>query len=418
MPSRTRTALAALAVGALLATAGCGRGESKGSNDTAAAAPGFDGRTLTLGVLNVTSGPAASSFAPIGAGAKAYVDALNARGGIAGKYPVELITRDTAYDPSKTAQAYEATKREVAAYALVTGTLSTDAVLPQARKDDVLVFSASADGKFFHQSHVLSIAMPAQSQFLNGAEYLTRGDGKGRKLCSLATEGPRFETATAVVEYAGKKMGMRTGPSLAVQSGVKPTTQIQQLKKADCDMVMMSTAQIPEAPDVLTAAIEQDFEPTWIANAGSWGPFLNDGPLYDYTTEHMVIITEGLPWGADDAGMRQLLADQKKYAPDARPSVGFLWGYNQLAAVEAVLTEAAEQDDLSRAGIMRAQASLSSLDLATYYPRPWGAAADRGQHTQYCVLVPSKSGKDGTEETACHQKVTQDVLDYPYPAGD
>ncbi|WP_327249255.1 ABC transporter substrate-binding protein [Streptomyces sp. NBC_01320] len=418
MLSTKKTMLVALAMSTTLLAAACGRGDSGGSDGTAATVPGFDGKTISLGVLHVTSGPAASSFAPIGAGAKTYVDALNARGGIAGKYPVKLVTRDTAYDPSKTAQAYEATKRDVTTYALVTGTSTTDAVMPQANKDDILIFSASADGKFFHQSHAISIAMPAQSQFLNGAEYLIKRDGKDQKLCSVATEGPRFETATAVVDYAEETLGISTGPSLAVQPGVKPTTQVQQLKKAGCDMVMMSTAQIPEAPDLLTAANEQDFEPTWIANAGSWGPFLNNGPLYDYTTKHMVIITEGLPWGADSPGMKQLTDDQKKYAPDATPSVGFLWGYNQLAAVEAVLTKAAEDGDFSRAGILKASESLTSLDLATYYPRSWGAPADRGQHEQYCVLVPSKSGPGGTKEVACDQKVIPEVLSFPYPEGD
>ena len=401
--------------------AACGRGGDGSISNAAgeaAAAPGFDGTTINLGVLHVTSGPAASSFAPIGAGAKTYVDALNARGGIAGKYRVKLVTRDTAYDPSKTAQGYEATKRDVATYALLTGTSTTDAVMPQAVKDNILVFTSSADGKFFHQSHALSIAMPAQSQFLNGAEFLIKRDGEDQKLCSVATEGPRFETATSVLAYAKEELGITTGPSLAVQPGVKPTTQVQQLKKAGCDMVMMSTAQIPEAPDLLTAAIQQDYEPTWIANAGSWGPFINGGPLYEYTTKHLIIVTEGVPWGSDTPGMKKLMEDQQKYAPDATPSVGFLWGYNQLAAVEQVLTKAAEQGDLTREGILKASESLTTLDLPTYYPRTWGAPSDRGQQDQYCILQPSKSSPDGSKEIACGQKVTPGVLAFPYPKGD
>ncbi|MGH3100713.1 MAG: ABC transporter substrate-binding protein, partial [Thermoleophilia bacterium] len=75
-----------------LVLAGCGgaadEGESEGEGGAAEvkSGPGFDGKTIKLGVLTPLSGPVAVIGQPLTAGNQVYFDYVNSKGGIAGKY--------------------------------------------------------------------------------------------------------------------------------------------------------------------------------------------------------------------------------------------------------------------------------------------------------------------------------------------
>ena len=59
--------------------------------------PGFDGSTIKLGVITPTSGLASVIGKPLTEGNRVYWDAKNSRGGVAGKYKVELLVEDSQY---------------------------------------------------------------------------------------------------------------------------------------------------------------------------------------------------------------------------------------------------------------------------------------------------------------------------------
>ena len=85
-------AAAALAALALSATAGA----------RPAAEPGLTGTSILLGGTVPLTGEAAA-FGTVGAGAKAYFDHVNAKGGVHGR-KIEYLTYDDAYNPAQTVQ--------------------------------------------------------------------------------------------------------------------------------------------------------------------------------------------------------------------------------------------------------------------------------------------------------------------------
>ena len=109
----------------LVAAAGlaaCGR-------DEPSAAPGFDGRTIRLGVLTPLQGPVAVIGKPLTAGNEVFFQWLNAdRGGIAGKYRVELVEEDTGFDPNTAIAKYQKLKNDVTLFAQILGTRVVKAV--------------------------------------------------------------------------------------------------------------------------------------------------------------------------------------------------------------------------------------------------------------------------------------------------
>lgn len=397
---------------------GCGARGATTADSTAGGlktGPGFDGKQFTVGVITVTSGPLASSFSDSSAGIEAYAADLNARGGIAGKYPVKIVTRDHGLDPAKAVQAYQATKNDVALYAWLTGTGIVNAVLPQLKSDNILAFVASGNGKFVYEPNTLSITVPSETLQLNGVDYLMKKRGKDQTFCSLGTEGELANGVAATLEYAKAHLGAKTGPSVAVPATGDPTPQIQQLRRANCDVVLLNALIIPVASTALSTAAQLGYEPTWLGNSSSWGPVLNSGPLYDYTVKNMLVVNDGLPWSDTSAEMATVVASQQKNAPKANPGIQFLWGYNNMAILEQVLTKAVETGDVSRPGIKAASESLTTLDTPTQFDRSWGKPNERGIPDKFCLLAPDNTAAGGTKAVECGIDAAEAALTYPYP---
>jgi ABC-type branched-subunit amino acid transport system substrate-binding protein len=427
--NRWSTGVAAAAAAALALTA-CsssassdsgGSGKSSGSRGggssegTLATAPGFDGKTFTVGQLTVTAGPLAAAFADSSAGVAAYVDEVNAKGGIDGKYPIKILTRDHGYDASKVVQAYQSTKGQVAAYAWLTGTPMVNATRQLLKKDNILAFIASGDGKFVYQPNLMSITIPAQTLALDGVEYMLKKNGKDQTFCALGTEGALADVAKQTLEYARANLGVKTGPAVAVPAQGDPTPQIQQLKSAGCQVVLLNALISPVASTALSTSAQLGFEPTWLGNASSWGPLLNSSPIYDYAVKHMLVVSDSAPWSDTGAAMKQLVASQQQYAPKANPGLQFVWGYNNTAPLVQVLTQAVHDGDVSRAGILKASQKLTEIDTPTQYKRAWGTPEQRKLPTQFCILVPDKTAPGGAVGQACPSDSSAAVQAYPYP---
>jgi branched-chain amino acid transport system substrate-binding protein len=105
------------------------------------AASGGDGGSnheLRIGMANALSGPAAGLGLQLRAGAAAYLDKVNAAGGVHGR-TIRLISVDDAYDPQQSAAATTALieKEQVLALFGYVGTPTSTAAVPIASKAGV-----------------------------------------------------------------------------------------------------------------------------------------------------------------------------------------------------------------------------------------------------------------------------------------
>ena len=196
----TRTFRAAgVALVVVLATvaAACGRsdennagGNSGGNNGTTAnggtappppASAGFDGTTITVGAISPLTGRAAVIGEPLTAGNQVYFDALNAKGGVAGRYPVKIEALDSKYEQQTAIQQFQASKDKVAMYVQILGTAIVDAALTQLETDGILAGPASLDAFWVRQPNLMPIGGPYQIQVINGMDYAVRNlDAKTR----------------------------------------------------------------------------------------------------------------------------------------------------------------------------------------------------------------------------------------------
>jgi ABC-type branched-subunit amino acid transport system substrate-binding protein len=345
-----------------------GSGEPAGDPEPTA---GFDGTTIKLGVITPTSGTVALIGNPLTAGNQAYFDYVNEElGGIAGKYKVELVIRDSAYDPTKAGQEYAAIKEDVVLLTQLLGTPIVNAVLEQLEDDGVVAAPASLDSFWVNEPNLLPVGGPYQIQAINALNwYVTEGGGEGKVVCSLIQDDPYGEAGQEGLDFAAEELGIDIAVTARFPAPPAPqtpetfTAPVSQLQGEGCEMVFI-VATPTSTGAALGVAAGAGFAPQWIGQSPTWIGVLGASALAPYLQENFLVASEGVNWGDESVpGMAELVRIKDTYAPDQQPDVYFNFGYLQGIAVTALLEKAVEMGDLSHEGIMAALADLGTVEF-------------------------------------------------------
>ncbi|MFM9433645.1 branched-chain amino acid transport system substrate-binding protein [Janthinobacterium sp. CG_23.3] len=145
---------------------------SLGWAGSAVAEDGVSASAIKIGMANATSGPAAGLGLQLRAGAKAYLDKINAGGGVNGR-AVALVSVDDAYDPLQSAAATRAlidTDKVFALFGYV-GTPTSTAAVPIAAKAGVpYLFPFS--GAEFLRNPVIPVVFNFRASYFDETEAL------------------------------------------------------------------------------------------------------------------------------------------------------------------------------------------------------------------------------------------------------
>lgn len=358
-PWRRRVARAGLAA-AVAAAVACG------GDGRAAPTPGVSGDTITLGAIAPLSDAVAVIGVPLTAGMQTFYDAVNERGGIAGKYHVRLLVEDQTYaNPSSSVQKYQKIKHDVVMLASVVGTDHINTLIPLLTEDSLIATPTTFDAEWVREPNLLPYGPPYQIWAINGvAYYLGQPGNSDKRVCAMALATGYGDAGIEGVEHAAKDMRFTIAAiarfKLDDQDFVAPITQ---LRNARCDVVMLTS--LPSATGkVLGAAAQLGYAPRWIAQGPSWHGSMVASPLTEYFQKNLWIVLDGPQWGDSSvAGMRDLLAATAKYKPDQKPDLYFSAGWVAAQASNALLEKAAELGDFSRAGMLRASEALGVVSF-------------------------------------------------------
>ena len=191
-----------LALGAFAAACG---------GETSRPVPGVSGDTITLGALSPLSDAVAVIGKPIIAGLQTYIDNLNAKGGVGGKYKLRLLVEDVTYaNPSTSVQKYQKIKSDVAMMAEILGTDHIKTVLPLLAEDSIIAVPTTFDADWVREPQLISWGPPYQLSAINGVGYyLTDGGGAGKTICALAIATGYGNAGLDGLQFAAKEMCSR-----------------------------------------------------------------------------------------------------------------------------------------------------------------------------------------------------------------
>lgn len=373
-----------------LAVGACGTGSSTstnsgGSSGKLQAGPGIDvaTRTIRIGDINALTGPAAPLGNAVAAGHRAYFESLNARGGIDG-WKVKLTVKDSGYKPQDHVQLYNQLQGSVAILNSF-GSPTTKAIQPQIDQQKIVTFPASFDSLWGADSVMAPVGAPYSVDIANVLDYYTDGGAKKRKIGIIYQNDEYGTDALRGFKAAKSALGFGDAGQQSFNAGdTSFTAQVQKLKAAGADAVVVTALPSATGPIVGTAAT-LGFNPQWILQGPSFLEQLitKDGKIGSPATPVAAVLKGALvtsfaaPWGdRKTPGMKQLVADHDQYSADLPPSVYFSFAYAQGEVQAAILRKAIASGNLTRAGILAAKENLGTVDLggitpsASYEPQP------------------------------------------------
>ena len=351
-------AAVALAVGATSPAAFAGGVHSQ---KTPPNVPGFNGSTIKLGVITPQSGIASVVGKPLTEGNRVYWEAKNAKGGVAGKYKVDLSIQDSQYDVATALQGYDSIKGDVVAFQQILGTQIVKSVNQRLKADNLFGGPASLEGVWVKQSTLMPIGTPYQVLAANGLDWYQKNGGQGKKVCAMAQDDAYGASGLDGLTQAAKTLNVKVAKTVRFATGSDTSAQVGELADAKCDAVML--VSLPnDTTAIVTKMVGRNFAPTVLGIAPSWLGGLettDNGPFY---ADHYVWVAYGAPWGDQSIpGMAQMLTDQQQYAPDQKPDQYFEFGYGQAWAMDQILEQAAKNGDFSKAGIKKASNQVGTL---------------------------------------------------------
>ena len=130
--------------------------------------PGFNGSTIKLGAITPQSGLASVVGKPLTEGNRVYWDAKNAKGGVGGKYKVDLDIEDSQYQVETALQAYDKIKGDVVAFNQILGTQIVKSILPRLKQEQLTGAPATLDSLWVKEKNLIPIGAPYQVEVANG----------------------------------------------------------------------------------------------------------------------------------------------------------------------------------------------------------------------------------------------------------
>jgi ABC-type branched-subunit amino acid transport system substrate-binding protein len=375
-----------------LAVNACGTGNSTStsSGDGGKAAklqtgPGVDvaTKTISIGDINALTGPAAALGNPVAAGHKAFFDGLNARGGIDG-WKVKLTVKDSGYKPQEHVQVYNQLQQSVAMLNSF-GSPTTKAIQPQVDQQKIVTFPASFDSLWGADSVMAPVGAPYSVDIANVLDYYTESGTKKPKIGIIYQNDEYGADGLRGFEAAKSTLGFTDAGQQSFNAGdTSFTAQVQKLKSAGADAVVVTALPSATGPIVGTAAT-LGFKPQWILQGPSFLEQLitKDGNVDSPATpvapalKGALVTSFAAPWGDEQTpGMRQLVADHDQYSAKLPPSIYFTLAYAQGQVQAAILRKAIQSGNLTREGILTAKQNLGTVELGgiapnvSYAPQP------------------------------------------------
>ncbi len=352
-----------------VALAGCGA-TSSGSLKTDFGV-NTSAKTITLGILTPLSGPVAAPIGiPITKGIETYFDAVNASGGIDG-YHVNLIEKDTQYNPQLEVSAYQQIKNQVAMFAESLGTPTTQAIVPLTRNDHVLVNAATLDSYLAREPYMVLIGTPYRLQVENAFDYIVNKLGVQHPKTGIIYQDDGYgqDGLTGYKEAVAYYHLNNVGEATYEATDTTFTAQAAQLKASGAQYVFL-TAIPTAAAGIIGTAHAIGYDPHWVLQSPAYANgLLQVKGLNTLLEAEAWVMGQGAAWGDTTVpGMAEMLQNIQKYAPTQQPDGYFEFGYTEAKVTYAILKKALDNKDVTRAGLLAAFNSLQSVDVGGLYP--------------------------------------------------
>lgn len=322
---------------------------------------------IRIGMLSDLTGPFGPLVSAIVAGYQAYVDDLNANGGIEG-LQLELVVRDTAYVVDNHIQFYNEIKDDVVAIGHSTGSPHTVALAPDLAADGMLAipltwYSGWSDSDI--NSNLLSHGTPYCVEAMNTIGYISTEALEGASTIAIASlPGDYGQDSAQGAKLAAEAAGLEIvydGEAAIIPSDESSLTTVASgIADSGADIAWVATTP-GTFSSIFGQALAAGYRGTWSGPSPSWSPayIAPDSPIKDAITESFIGGTYTAGWTSEGVDTsRQLFIDAGLSVSDY-----YFEGVVEAKILEAALRKAYANGDMTRAGVLAAGKSLDTVSF-------------------------------------------------------
>ncbi|WP_406281324.1 ABC transporter substrate-binding protein [Nocardia sp. NBC_00881] len=376
---------------------------------------------IYLGVLSdLTSGPFAALGKDINNGQLAFWRAVNAAGGIGGKYEVDIATytEDTSYDLRKHAEAYQRIEPHVLALSMSLGTVQTQKLLDRMDAADMVAIGGTLwSGWQFENSDkglLLESGYSYCSEAIIALDWVAEQRAKPNSIATVSYQG----------DYGGdyatgaKKWASANRVDVVAQIDTEPNTQIgnqdaavAKLLAAGADLVLLATGPA-EAGEIMGKAALAGYRGRFLGSGPTWNGGLLKSPAATAITARYNMTSPLDGWDGTSAGAKKARASATLEPSTWGYSAGWMFSY----PMKALLTRVVVEGKLRRKGVRESVPGLR-VDYEGAIPEyTYGAAKPDLSRQRAIIEMPDQTAPLGAKTLASdYHGPTQDRISLTEP---
>ncbi len=323
---------------------------------------GVTEETIRLGLTVDLSGPFSGLSSVIVEAQQAYFERVNETGGIDGR-EVELIILDSAYDvPTQLDNYAELSEQSADGVVMIshsTGSPHTAAIAGDLQDDNLVAVPLSwySGWSTDFGSNVFELHSNYCFEAMNGVEALVELSGLNKpKLAIVSRPGEYGQDGAAGARIAAETLGLEVLDLEASIAGDDFTPIVSTLVAEQPDIVWI-TSSPGELAQIFGGSAAGGLTALWSGNSPSYNVVLLDTPVGPALDAFYFHSTYNALWGANRSrGMRDMQREILTRVPFANyaQADSFVIGWTEAMFAEAVLERAADNGDLTRAGVLAA----------------------------------------------------------------
>jgi ABC-type branched-subunit amino acid transport system substrate-binding protein len=359
-----------------------------------------DNGCIYLGTLSdLTVGPFSPLAPAIVAAQEAFWKRVNQEGGIGG-YDINVTqyVRDNKYDAQTTNEVYQEIKPHILALAQTLGSDTTAAILDDIKASNIVAVPAAWSSAYAFEDIILESGANYCVETMNAIDFAKGAKPEISSVMAVHYPGDYGDDAAGGAKYAAEKLGLTFTSVVTGTGGIENQAgAISQIMAERPDLLIITTG--PREMAALVGGVYQNaqttgYTPMVIGTSPTWHRDLLASAAAPALQAAYFQSGPWAPWDADTPGhraMRAALGNPETITDGF--TAGWVWSYPLKAALE----KAAENGDLTRAGVVAAAKSLTSVDYEGMLPADAGnfAAGAAGQVKATIISKPDPESSTG-----------------------
>jgi len=293
---------------------------------------------------------------------------VNQDGGVGGfDIDVSTYVRDNQYNPQVTNQVYQEIKPDILALAQSLGSPPTASIVDDLAASDIVTAPAGWTSLYLFQDIIVESGATYCAEAMNGVDYAV-DTYDAQTVMSVHLAGDFGGDAAAGAKVAADANGLTFIDQETTSGTDNQAAAISAIVSQQPDVVIVSTGPADMAT-IVGQSVAQGFTGRFLGSSPTWNTALLASPAAPALQAAYQLMAPWGPWDADTPGhaaAREALADVEN--PNESHMSGWIWSYPLLAALQA----AADNGDLTRAGLASAAADLESVDFEGVLPEGAG----------------------------------------------